>query len=154
MRPPAVSLYFFAGVVVVLIYGVYATHAPAPPAMLQEAETVTVIAEEPASKTGTLFPDFTWRFNALDPGVPTALTAAASFNPADDYWGLPRDDGVDLVAGYCAACHSLRIVMQQHASEARWRELMLWMIEKQGMAPPPDDDLETIIRYLSDHFGA
>ncbi len=153
MRPPAVSLFFFVAAFAVLAYGVYATRKPAPSAQHALAETVAATAQETAPKSDIAFPDFTWRFSALDPGVVAAVTAAASFNPADDYWGLPRDNGVDLVAGYCGACHSLRIVMQQHATEARWRELMDWMIEKQGMAPPPDDDLETIIYYLSEHFG-
>lgn len=154
MRPPAVSLFFFIAAFAVLAYGVYATRKPPPSAEHTKAGTVAASAQEPAPKSDIPFPDFTWRFNALDPGIVTTSTPVASFNPADDYWGLPRDDGVDLVAGYCAACHSLRIVMQQHATETRWRELMDWMIEKQGMAPPPDDDLETIVRYLSEHFGA
>jgi hypothetical protein len=43
--------------------------------------------------------------------------------------------------------------MQQRASETRWRELMQWMVDKQGMADPPADDRETMIAYLSETYG-
>ena len=152
MRPPSVSLFFFAAAAALLIFGAISVrtkmdtpHAPAPS---QHVSTQPTAESLPAA------PDFAWRFSALDPGTAETSATAALFDPADDYWGLPREDGVDLVAGYCAACHSLRIVMQQHASEARWRELMDWMIDKQGMASPPQEDLDEIVRYLSDHFGA
>ncbi len=151
MRPPSVSLFFFAAAAAILIYGAISVRAPAtaPHAPVADQYAIAPFAADnlPAA------PDFNWRFNALDPGTAETSATAALFDPADDYWGLPREDGVDLVAGYCSACHSLRIVMQQHANETRWRELMDWMIEKQGMAPPPDEDLEQIVRYLSDHFG-
>lgn len=152
MRPPSVSLFFFAGALAFVIFGAYSTREDSNPAYkkdenIQPLQTVTVADNHQA-------PDFTWRFNALDPGLIEASAAPSLFDPTDAYWGLPRTDGADLVAGYCAACHSLRIVMQQSASEARWRELMVWMIDKQGMAPPPDDDLELIVKYLSEHFGS
>ncbi len=155
MRPPAVSLYFFAAALAILAYGYFVSREAAPVEDLGsvKATPVAAAAERSTATNDNVFPDFAWRFNALDPGIVTASATAAAFDPADDYWGLPRDDGVDLVAGYCAACHSLRIVMQQRASETRWRELMVWMIEKQGMAEPPDDDLEAIIHYLSNNFG-
>lgn len=152
MRPPGVSVFFFASAIVFIFYGAFSA---------RDNGGSQQSAVEPTSASGPdtiaefhAVPDFSWRFNALDPGLITASAGPSLFNPADDYWGLPRADGVDLVAGYCAACHSLRIVMQQNASETRWRELMAWMIEKQGMAAPPDEDLEQIIAYLSDHFGS
>lgn len=152
MRPPGVSIVFFAIAVAIILYGAYSARETAPPHDSAVDRAPPPIADAIAkTRTG---PDFGWRFNALDPGVVASGAAASLFDPGDDYWGLPRTDGVDLVAGYCAACHSLRIVMQQSASEARWRELMDWMIDKQGMAAPADDDLELIIDYLSEHFGA
>ncbi len=75
------------------------------------------------------------------------------FDPADDFWGLPRSDGVDTVAGLCGACHSLAIVMQQRQSEEGWNYLFDWMIEKQGMAPITGDTRSEIIAYLSREFG-
>jgi hypothetical protein len=77
----------------------------------------------------------------------------ARFDPADDYWGLPRSQGVETVSGYCSACHSLAIVMQQRQTEEDWDYLLNWMVEKQGMALPPDDIRAEIIAYLSREFG-
>ena len=62
--------------------------------------------------------------------------------------------GKDLVALYCAACHSLEIVEQQKQTEAGWRYLLKWMEEEQGMARLPGADEAQIIAYLSDTFGA
>ena len=94
-------------------------------------------------------------YSALDPNV--SLTTAAiktTFDPSDEYWGLPRAEGVDEVAAYCAACHSLQIVMQQRQTEEGWNYLLLWMVEKQGMAPMPEDTRATILNYLTTNFGA
>ena len=153
MRPPAVSLCFFAAAFGLLAYGVIATRNTAPVDNYL-AHTAAPTAQQSPPTKDRAFPDFAWRFNALDPGLDQSAATSIAFDPSDDYWGMPRDEGVDLVAGYCAACHSLRIVMQQHSDEARWRALMDWMIEKQGMAEPPEEDLEQIIRYLSKNFGA
>lgn len=82
-----------------------------------------------------------------------AVAADIRFDPTDDYWGLPRSDGVDLVAGYCGACHSLAIVMQQRQSAGGWNYLLNWMEEKQGMAPLASDDRAAILTYLTREFG-
>ena len=82
-----------------------------------------------------------------------AVAADILFDPTDDYWGLPRSDGIDLVAGYCGACHSLSIVMQQRQTAEGWTYLLDWMEEKQGMAPLPGDDRAAILSYLKREFG-
>ena len=81
------------------------------------------------------------------------LTENALFDPTDDYWGLPRSDDVDLVAGYCAPCHSLAIIMQQRQSADGWNYLLDWMEEKQGMAPLAAEDRAAILGYLVREFG-
>ncbi len=93
-------------------------------------------------------------YSALTPlnSVENAATDIR-FNPADDYWGLPRSEGIETVAGYCSACHSLAIVMQQRQTQDGWNYLLNWMVEKQGMAPLPDDMRAEIISYLSREFG-
>ena len=75
------------------------------------------------------------------------------FDPTDDYWGLPRSEGVEIVSGLCGACHSLAIVMQQRQSKEGWNYLLDWMVEKQGMAPIADEMHDDIITYLSREFG-
>jgi len=93
-------------------------------------------------------------YSALTPlnSVENAATDIR-FNPADDYWGLPHSEGVETVAGYCSACHSLAIVMQQRQTDEGWDYLLNWMVEKQGMSPPPDDMRIEIISYLAREFG-
>mgnify|MGYP000362660864 CR=1 FL=1 len=93
-------------------------------------------------------------YAALDPLTALASAEATSlFDPQDDYWGLPRANGYEEVAAYCTACHSLRIVMQQRQPREGWDYLLNWMVEKQGMAPPPADDRALLLDYLSQEFG-
>ena len=94
-------------------------------------------------------------YDTIDPNISVSIKAVSSrFNPDDEYWGLPRENGTEeLVAAYCSACHSLRIVMQQHASQPRWDELLNWMVEKQNMPPLETEDLDHILNYLAKHFS-
>jgi cytochrome c1 len=157
-RPPDLSLVFFGIAAGIVIWGAAATRSPTvQPYTEDESSYVPVETINPAdprpANAGAVAPDYGWTFNALDPSVLAAAETPSQFDPADDYWGLPRESGYELVAAYCVACHSLRIVMQQRASETRWRELMQWMVDKQGMADPPADDRETMIAYLSETYG-
>lgn len=93
-------------------------------------------------------------YAALSPlSADFSSTADPQFDPTDDYWGLPRNDGVDLVAGYCGSCHSLAIVMQQRQTADGWTYLLDWMEEKQGMPPLAGDDRAAILSYLTREFG-
>lgn len=98
---------------------------------------------------------FATSYSALDPAVGGAGEGAAApgFDPSDEYWGLPRNEGYELVAATCAACHSLQVVMQQRRSAARWDELIDWMVTTQGMPAPAAQDRQTIIAYLSRNYG-
>lgn len=101
-------------------------------------------------------PDFHDGFYALAPMLSNAPSGGTSikFDPQDEYWGLPREPGYEEIEGYCSACHSLEIVMQQHLTPARWGELLLWMQEKQGMPEPDPEDYVLILNYLQTNFGA
>ena len=66
---------------------------------------------------------------------------------------LRRSEGVETVAAYCSACHTLQIVMQQRQTRDGWDYLLTWMAEKQGMAEPPPDMRAEILDYLSREFG-
>lgn len=76
------------------------------------------------------------------------------FDPSDDYWGLPRSPGHEWTSAYCVACHSLQIVMQQRQTREGWDYLLTWMVEKQGMAPLPDDTRAEVLDYLVREFPA
>lgn len=108
--------------------------------------------EAPAPATRGV--DFLPAYFALDPLAPVdGGPARAVFNPADAYGGLPQAEGYDLVAAYCASCHSLRVVMAQSLPKARWDALLTWMVERQGMAAPDPADRAAIVDYLAAHFA-
>lgn len=98
-------------------------------------------------------------YDALDPSASTTAaeggdaTARGGFDPNDQYWGLPRNPGYEEVAAYCAACHSVQLVMQQNRNERRWNELIDWMIAQQGMPSPPPEDRQRIVDYLVRNYG-
>ncbi len=121
-----------------------------PPAPEQRARVAELMKSWPTS------PDFHDGFYALAPMLSNAPSGGTSikFDPQDEYWGLPRDPGYEEVEGYCSACHSLEIVMQQKLTPARWGELLIWMQEKQGMPEPEPEDYVLILNYLQTNFGA
>lgn len=101
-------------------------------------------------------PDYRVSFNPLSPAAAPAggARARASFDPDDEYWGLPRNAGYEEIAIYCSACHTLEIVMQQRATRNRWAYMLDWMVEEQNMPPLPDADKATVLDYLSRNFGS
>lgn len=109
-----------------------------------------------ASASWPTEPNYDEKFVALTPigDAPTDGSARATFDAADDYWGLPRTGEYELVAAYCAGCHSLEIVMQQLATRKRWDYMLRWMSEEQGMVPLEPEDHEAILSYLVEYFGA
>ena len=166
-RPPTVSILFFlAAIGIIVAMFVAARDIPRAEEIVAETPTGEPQPETPpppATRAGRIEqfadswpaePDFTPVFNALDPSFDVAATHASAFDPADEYFGLPRADGYERVFGYCSSCHSLRIVMQQHATRERWDELLDWMVASQGMAEPPAIDRTILLDYLSANFGA
>ena len=124
----------------------------APPLTVTEQRAHRVAAMAPSwPKT----PDYRVSFQPLPAAAALAgdTVAYASYDPEDDYWGLPRNGAYETVAIYCAACHTLEIVMQQRATEARWSYMLDWMVEEQNMPPLPEREKIQVLRYLSDHFG-
>lgn len=98
--------------------------------------------------------DFAPAYFALDPSAPVDMVARAQFNPADAYGGLPQTEGFDLVAAYCSACHSLRLVMQQGQDSAGWEAIIAKMTAVNGMAAPGAEDQRIIAGYLAREFPA
>ncbi|MBP5857345.1 hypothetical protein KAJ83_10025 [Marivibrio halodurans] len=83
-----------------------------------------------------------------------AMAACASALAQDDeYEGLPPGEGRDLVYGYCGACHSNKLVAQQGLSRERWDDLLVWMVEEQGMYPLEEADREVVLDYLATQLG-
>lgn len=87
-------------------------------------------------------------------GLAVAAVPARSQSGDDEiYGGLPEGKGRDTVLGYCAACHSLRLVSQQRLPQYRWEELLIVMNEKHGMPKLPPEDKEVILDYLAKQLG-
>ena len=61
--------------------------------------------------------------------------------------------GADLTYIYCAGCHSERLVAQQGLTREDWDELLVWMVEEQGMPEIEEPDLTAVLDYLRDHYG-
>lgn len=79
------------------------------------------------------------------------IAPAAAQDDGDN--GLPPGEGRDLVAGFCSACHSLKLVMQQGMSRKRWDHTLDWMVEQQGMPELEPEMRATILDYLAEHYG-
>lgn len=62
-------------------------------------------------------------------------------------------EGVETTYYACTACHSEMIVAQQGLSRQHWDELLVWMVEEQGMADPDPKDRKVILDYLAEHYG-
>lgn len=97
------------------------------------------------------------RTKADSPVPPPSAAAPAEPAPqaaeAEDFGGLPEDEGREEVHAICSACHSLRLVTQQGLTAQRWDELMDWMTEKQGMPELTPDMRQRVVSYLAEHFG-
>ncbi len=118
-------------------------------AEMTEAAKVSAMADEWRGAV-----DYSPAYAALSPYAEiTTEGAFVAFDPADDYWGLPREAGVETVSAYCSACHTMQIVMTQRQSREGWDYLLTWMVEKQGMSPPAKDTREEILDYLSNALG-
>jgi len=106
------------------------------------------------AETGPKHPNFTGNYAALPAAVSnkTSTISRHPFNPNDDYFGLPQTGAYELVYGYCSGCHSLRIVMQQNASEARWDYMLNWMVKTQNMPELDAQERTEILAYLAKYF--
>jgi cytochrome c len=75
--------------------------------------------------------------------------------PAMDYGAdWPPGPGQAEAGRLCNSCHSLTLVKQQKLSRKTWDQLLVWMVEEQGMAEQSPETRELILGYLTEHFGA
>lgn len=165
-RPPIVSIALFFSAFAFLFWAGFSAHN-GKNNVRHTGEAVSSIAHSrhdrivQMASSSAQEPNYFFPFDALKASLGASLDTSASidtittpgFDPDDDYSGLPKSEGYDLVAANCGACHSLGIVMQQRASVARWSELIDWMVEKQGMAELGAEDEKIIEDYLSTNFG-
>jgi len=70
-----------------------------------------------------------------------------------DWEGLPPGPGREEVFYTCQACHSLAIVKQQGLPRYAWDDLLVWMVEEQGMPPLDPPERALVLGYLATYFG-
>ncbi len=64
---------------------------------------------------------------------------------------LPEGEGRDVIEYVCSQCHDLLQVTQAKKTAEQWRYLVTQMLN-QG-APIEEYEVETVVRYLAEHFG-
>jgi cytochrome c len=91
---------------------------------------------------------------ALPASAAGASSVASSEDDPEKWQGLPAGSGREDVFYRCKACHSLMIVKQQGLDRDSWDELLVWMVDENGM-PPIDDEAtrNRVLDYLTTHYG-
>lgn len=64
---------------------------------------------------------------------------------------LPPGSGKPIVQRACAGCHSLDVVTSERGTTAHWTQVVDQMIGRGATLSDPESD--TVIKYLSSHFG-
>ncbi|MGC1449657.1 MAG: helix-hairpin-helix domain-containing protein [Candidatus Sulfotelmatobacter sp.] len=64
---------------------------------------------------------------------------------------LPPGNGQAIVQQKCSTCHALKVVTGKKASKQQWSTIVDQMITRG--ADVPDDDIETVVDYLTKNFG-
>lgn len=90
--------------------------------------------------------------------VVSGLTNAADVTPSaskngeiDPSSGFIIKPGFEMVRAHCTACHSAKLVTQNHMSRERWLSTIRWMQKTQNLWPLPQE--EEILDYLSANYG-
>ena len=94
----------------------------------------------------------------LSAGLVVAVLAgtaalARSAQSDDEYLGLPDAPGREEVVAYCAACHSLKLVVQQGLTREDWAELLIWMYDEQEMPELEPDEEKLVLDYLAKYVS-
>lgn len=83
------------------------------------------------------------------------MVATPAFsNEEDNEFGiLFNAPGVETTYYACSACHSERIVAQQGLNRKGWEEMLVWMVEEQGMFELEDAERNEVLDYLTTHYN-
>ena len=66
--------------------------------------------------------------------------------------GLIADEGLKLVIANCTACHSAKLVTQNHADRAGWEKMIRWMQSTQNLWDLGQQE-DVILDYLSKNYA-
>jgi mono/diheme cytochrome c family protein len=84
--------------------------------------------------------------------MPAWQVAEAREPDLDPFTGLKISGDWELVRNNCIACHSPKLITQQHGSAAQWLDMIRWMQEKQNLWQFDSDTESRIIAYLSENY--
>jgi hypothetical protein len=71
----------------------------------------------------------------------------------DQATGLVKAPGWETVRNNCIACHSTKLITQNHGARNRWLAMIVWMQATQGLQQLDTETQETILSYLSVNYG-
>lgn len=83
--------------------------------------------------------------------LPLWAVAQASPPPPRDSSLLPPGAGKPIVQRACAGCHGLNVVTSESGSAAHWTQVVNQMIGRGANLSDPE--IDTVVKYLSSHFG-
>jgi len=66
--------------------------------------------------------------------------------------GMAFDKNFKLVRGACTSCHSPKLITQNRATRAGWKQMIDWMQETQGLQDLGEHESK-ILDYLSTHYA-
>ena len=72
--------------------------------------------------------------------------------PIDPESGLVIGPGFNLVKTNCLGCHSGKLIIQNRASRATWKETIVWMQETQNLWDLGENEAK-ILDYLAEHYA-
>jgi hypothetical protein len=85
--------------------------------------------------------------------VSLLLLGAAAAAEEDRLAHFPEGPNWELVASFCTACHSGRLIAAQGMSRERWDSTLSWMSENHGMPPLEGEYRQMFLDYLAFAFG-
>lgn len=71
----------------------------------------------------------------------------------DSFTGLIKSKGWETVRNNCIACHSMKLIIQNHGTRNRWLAMIEWMQATQGLQQFDADMQEVMLSYLSENYG-
>ena len=71
----------------------------------------------------------------------------------DKATGLIKAEGWEIVRNNCIACHSTKLITQNHGTRNRWLAMIEWMQTTQGLQQFNAETQETILSYLSVNYS-
>lgn len=90
----------------------------------------------------------------MDFGGAGATEASMEQEPEEPEYGVLKvAEGVDVTYYTCTACHSEMIIAQQGLSREHWDDMLVWMVEEQGMSEIDEPDRSQILDYLAAHYN-